>query len=95
MDNQYMEHLRFAIVKQAVIDYTKALQWLRNPPCPHFGESFENEKVQQQRIKEECERFFRGKWYAMLCDIDGEKLLVKARTQSYYGFGKRLRENVL
>lgn len=91
MEKEYMENLRFAIVKQAVYDYTKALKWLRNPPVPQFGDYFENEKAQMERTKSECERFFRGRWYGLLCDIDGEKLMKAVRKQSYYGFRRELR----
>ena len=73
-----INNLRFEIVRRAVIDYDKALKYLRKSKNPKS-----NNHIAAKRMKEECERFFRSQWYAMLCDIPGEDVMKSVRTKYY------------
>ena len=79
-----VDALRFAIVKQAVLDYDSASKWLRkHPPKGNDDYSRVCSRNARQGVKIECEKFFRSQWYAMLCDIDGEVMMRTIR-QKYY-----------
>lgn len=51
--NEGIENLRFAIVKQAIEDYDKALKFLHNPK----NKSHKDYQI-MQRLKNDCESFF-------------------------------------
>lgn len=55
------EELALAIVKQAALDYKKALKVLANHP----------DNGSARYTKRKIERFFRSKWFKCLTDIDG------------------------
>ena len=65
------QRLAMAIVKQAVLDYRKALQTLKYSPRDQ-GALAE---------KDSLERFFRSQWFSILCDLDGEELMRMIRTR--------------
>lgn len=79
-----IENLRFAIVKQAILDYEGALKWLRK-----HGNHVEQTQGYQHSLntrkwtKEECEYFFKSEWFGMLCDIDGEVMMRTIRKKFY------------
>jgi len=54
-----------AIIIQAVKDYRLALKNLKRNP----------DSYKAKDTKEECERFFRSKYYMGLTDVDGEYLI--------------------
>ena len=53
------ERLIFAIVAQAVRDYQRALRYLRLPA----NKKTESGEIAHERLKKDCEIFFRSKWY--------------------------------
>lgn len=59
------EELANAIIKQAAVDYRKALSTLQK--SPKYNAALET--------KSECERFFRSSWFACLTTLDGETLI--------------------
>ncbi len=77
-----IENLRFAIVRQAVIDYDTSLKYLRKHPVPKT-------KIEEKRIircgvlKRDCEVFFKSKYFSLLCDLDGPKLMKDVRQKFY------------
>lgn len=73
-----IEELRFAIVKQACVDYNDALTYLRGKTP-----SVSKEYLHMVKLKKDCERFFRSELYRVLCDIDGEHLMEQIR-KGYY-----------
>ena len=69
-------NLLVAVVRQAVIDYRKALKRLiRKPGCPEARQMFE-----------ECERFFRRDM-ANYVNLDGEKVIAALREKVYKEMG--------
>ena len=71
------EALACAIVKQAVDDYRYAEQIL-NGSRRISEESYSNRMASRAEwVQEEVKRFFKGKWYANICDIPGEVILKK------------------
>lgn len=82
ISDEAIESLRFAIVKQAILDYESALKWLRKHP-QGVGYTYSCTKNTKLRTKNECEIFFRSQWYACLCDIDGEALMKTIRKRFY------------
>ena len=66
MDNiEAYENLAIAIVTQAIIDYKKALKKLEKNP----------NNINQQRIKNECEIFFKSDYFDVLTNVDVNYLL--------------------
>lgn len=66
-------NLLAAIVRQAAIDYRKALKRLiRKPGCP-----------EALQIVDECERFFRRD----MANLDGEKVIAALREKVYKEMG--------
>lgn len=66
MDNiEAYENLAIAIVRQALIDYKNALKRLEKNP----------NNINQQRIKNECEIFFKSDYFTILTGVDVSYLL--------------------
>ena len=65
------QRLAMAILKQAVLDYRKAVRTLKYSP--------RDQKALSE--KDNLERFFRSQWFSILCDLDGEELMRMARTR--------------
>lgn len=78
---QCEERLIFAIVAQAVRDYQRALRYLRLPA----SKKTESGEIAHERLKKDCEIFFRSKWYSQLCDLDAEELMATVKKRSYNG----------
>lgn len=75
-----LEALRFAIVQQAVNDYLRALKWIRrNPNASKKSKGY----IDRHRIKNDCEIFFRSKWFGMLYDLSGEEVMKEIRRNFY------------
>lgn len=62
-----LENLRYGVVAQAVRDYRQLLRGKIKPTA-------------DCNISE-LEKFFRGKWFKALCDLDGEYLIQTIRKQ--------------
>lgn len=75
-----LERLRFAIVKQAVNDYLYALKYLRKHPDANPKSSG---YLKAKRLKDDCERFFKSKWFGTLYDISGEDVMKAIRRRFY------------
>jgi hypothetical protein len=86
-----------AIVMQATIDYETSLRRLRvlryrdkagrrESNRAHLDRIRENFLYnEQQRHKTDCEWFFRSRWYAALCDINGEQVMAQVRENAKGG----------
>lgn len=61
--------LAHAIIMQAVVDYKKALNKLQR----------RKRDKEARGTKQECERFFRSRWFSQLSSVDGEYLIRKIR----------------
>lgn len=70
-DENY-ENLRNAVVWQACRDYIKALRTVAKNP---------NNDYARYKITE-CERYFRSKSYASICDIDGEYMIKRCKERA-------------
>ncbi len=66
------ERLASAIILQAVHDYRAALKTLSKNP----------KHIQANRDKSDCERFFLGKWFSELTDVDGKWLMHKLQREA-------------
>lgn len=65
------KRLAMAIVKQAVLDYHKALRTLKYSP--------RDKKALSER--DSLEQFFCSQWFSVLCDFDGEELMRMVQTR--------------
>ncbi len=66
------ERLASAIILQAANDYRAALAALSENP----------QSILANRAKSDCERFFLGKWFSELTDIDGKWLMQKLQREA-------------
>ena len=73
-----IEELRYAIIKQACVDYDEALKYLRgrNPTTS-------DKYLRMQAMKTDCEDFFNSEYFSILCDISG-KLIMDTIRHKYY-----------
>lgn len=65
-----LDGLRIAIVKQAIMDYESSLKRM-NEIRSKSGDDF----WITNRMKTECERFFLGTWFSMLCELSGAYIM--------------------
>ena len=65
--------LAAAIVLQAVKDYEEAVDKLKEDKWDFSA----------KRRKQEIEQFFRGDWFRVLCNMDGEQALLKLKARTY------------
>lgn len=70
IDKNY-ENLANAIVLQAAEDYRRVLRWLSNAP---------NDRTARGE-KQHLERFFRGKWFSTLTNIEPERLIERLKSE--------------
>lgn len=87
--NDGWEVLQYAIVEQAVEDYKKSMVYLvhhKRPKRIKTKKQAEEAKMwdYNQKMRKDCERFFRSNWYAKLTDIDGERVIQELRDQIRY-----------
>ena len=59
------EDLASAVVAQAAREYRAALRILRRHP----------DAPEAEKRRKELEKFFRGRWFAQLTDLDGEEVM--------------------
>ena len=69
MENNKYYRLVQEIVCQACYDYAKALKKLAS------GKRYGVRYTDYQLIKEDCEYFFRSRWFGVLCDLDPDALM--------------------
>lgn len=74
-----MEELRFAILKQACIDYKDALTVLRKRDIKQNEKAY----LQARKLQIDCERFFQSDYFGILCDISGTHIMKQIR-ESFY-----------
>lgn len=67
--------LAAAIVNRAVCDMEQALQFT---PC---GRDYRNRRQYLRHVRQDCETFFYGNWYKVLCTIDPDKIVSKLMTK--------------
>ena len=72
--------LAAAIVKQAVDDYRYADEYLRGVHTTKSISWANRYAHSAEHTKDEVIKFFRGQWYALLCDIDPERIIKKLET---------------
>ena len=65
--------LAAAIVLQAVKDYEEAVDKLKEDKWDFSA----------KHRKQEIEQFFRGDWFRVLCNMDGEQALLKLKARTY------------
>ena len=63
----YYESLAEGIVAEACKDFRKAAKRLKKNPADYSA----------FLCKRECERFFRSKYFGIICDVDPEMLMAK------------------
>ncbi len=68
--------LRLAIVQCAISDYTKALRDIKV--------LMKHSEFRPEWTKEECEQFFLGQWFQLLCDLDPMHIIEQARKQAEF-----------
>lgn len=78
LSDKGLDNLRYAIIKQAVLDYQKSLKLLRNSIK---AESYMY--IQAKDLKRECESFFLGPYFETICDLDGECIIKEVRSKFY------------
>ena len=86
MNNEYdaegLGRLRNAIILQAVDDYEKAIAVLSTdfePSTVEEEERIAQQKFNAERMKNDCEYFFNGKWFKAMTEICPESILNKVR----------------
>ncbi len=68
------EELADAIILAAVKDYRRALRALRRRP----------DSTRWEKVKRECEKFFRSGWFTVLTDADPEKMTDRLKKEARY-----------
>lgn len=81
MTIEAMELLRHGIVARACMDYDTAIRYLARAP----EKQTEAGTNRQEAVKAECERFFRGNWFWVLCELDGETVMRGVARNGYCG----------
>ena len=76
-----MELFRHGIVARACMDYDTAIRYLARPP----EKQTEAGILRNTSTKEECERLFLGSWFRILCELDGETIMLGVARNGYYG----------
>lgn len=87
MSNSCAETLRLAIVKQAVLDYIQALN--------NIKVKSKRDNYQAEKVKNECELFFRSQWFVELCGIDGKKMILYLNTNDLKKVRGTLRKMIM
>lgn len=73
-----IDELRYAIIKQACVDYDTALKYLRGRQT-----SDSNRYLRMQKMKRECELFFTSEYFGILCSLDGKLVMDTIRCKYY------------
>ena len=76
------ELLKMRIVEQAVTDLVTAYSFQRK----HKGMNPKSKKaIEMERLRVDCESFFRGQWFTALCELDGEKIIGECKRKALKG----------
>ena len=78
LSDKGLDNLRYAIIKQAVVNYQKSLKILRDPT--KIGSS---KYINAKYLKQECENFFLSPYFGTICDLDGERIIKEVRSKFY------------
>lgn len=70
VDDDGVINLAGAVLRQACFDLKYSCSWLRKHPFDHTQQRKDVEK-----LKKETEWFFRSRWFSMIVDYDGNKLI--------------------
>ena len=70
--NSHYEELATGIVMQAVKDWRSSVTKLKK--CPRYEPA--------QKMKEDCESFFRSAWFQALTGADGTYILLKLKKEA-------------
>lgn len=81
MTLEAMELFRHGIVARACMDYDAAIRYLARAP----EKQTEARTIHQEAVKAECERFFCGNWFRVLCELDGETVMRGVARNGYCG----------
>ncbi len=76
-DNAGYNALAAAIVKQAVDDYRYADEYLKGYHVTKSASWANRYAHSAAHTKDEVIKFFRSQWFALLCDIDPERIIKK------------------
>lgn len=87
MDEAY-ENLANAIIVQAAEDWKKAYKYLRKHARSRSKTVKEN-MVRTERIKIECENFFRSAWFKTLTNADGEAIFSRLQKEAEEEYEQR------
>lgn len=79
MNEERLNDLCLAIIRQAVEDYRTALRVLKAPEYVP-----ERALYQAQNTQVDCETFFTGEWFMVLCDYSGKRIMNLVREQEGY-----------
>lgn len=73
----WYQEIANGIVEQAVSDYRRALDGKRYNKIDGYNMG----KVTPEKIVEDCEKFFRSKYFHLLTNVNGEYLIEKLRKE--------------
>lgn len=77
-----LELLKVRILEQAASDLVIAYMFKNK----HEGINPQSKKaIEMEKLRVDCERFFRGEWFAALCDLDGEKVIKECKRKALKG----------
>ena len=81
LSDKGLDDLRFAIVRKACEDYEASLAYLRKRKNKTGWQ--DGKTLKMLRLKEDCERFFKSEYFALLYDIEGEEVMRMIRKKFY------------
>ena len=79
LSDKGMDDLRFAIVRKACEDYEASLSYLRKPSW----QKKKDKEMEMIRLRDDCIRFFRNEYFALLYDLEGEEVMQMIRKKFY------------
>lgn len=78
MNHKGLQRVAFAVIQQAVEDYRIALRVKADPYTAEIAQE------RADRMIADCEMFFLGEWFMVLCDYNGRNLCNLIRDQEHY-----------
>lgn len=69
MSDELAQEIAFAIIRQAARDYRSALKRQRRHP----------DSITNNRMIDDCERFFRSRWFGLMTPCDPDLFLERLR----------------
>lgn len=77
-----LELLKVRILEQAASDLVIAYMFKNK----HEGINPKSKKaIEMERLRVDCESFFRGQWFTALCELDGEKIIGECERKALKG----------